>query len=57
MRFGSSEDLAQHRQKRLIGRIVGPQGEDPARMEVSGEMAQSGRFVEGTVARVQEVAR
>ena len=41
----------------VVGRIVGPQREHPARLEVFGHPPQPRRRVEGGVAAVQQVAR
>ena len=57
MRLGIVEHLAQRRQERRIGWVVGPQREHPGRVELRGEAAQSGGLVKRAVARVQQVAR
>ena len=40
-----------------VGRIVGPKREDTARVQLRGKGAQAIGLVEGSIARVQQIAR
>lgn len=57
VRLGGGEDGGKGLEEGGGGRVVGPEGEDAAVVQVRGEGAQPGGFVEGAVARVEEVAR
>ena len=48
-------DRPQDVQERLVGRIVRPQGEHPARTQLRGQAGQTGALVERRVAGVQHV--
>ncbi len=57
VRLRRGEGGAECVKKVVIRRVIGPESEDAAWLELSGERAQSGRRIEVTVARVEEVAR
>jgi hypothetical protein len=57
MRAGRREGAAQQFQEFFIGRIIRPQREDSARMQMCRQRAQTIRFIERRIARVEQFAR
>ena len=57
VRLGDGEDGSEREEEVVVGRVVGPEGEDAAFFQMRGEGAQAGGGVEDAVARVEEIAR